>query len=231
MLVIRIVLFIILQAFFALGFNFAGSETAWEAGANWWPFVVTITNLICITLLVRLFRLEGKRFWEVFRINREYLKKDLLALLGITIVLGPVGILPNIWLGGVLFEDSQTTLDLLIRPLPMWAVLISLIVFPLTQGIAELPTYFGYVMPRLEARGKQTWLAITLPALFLGFQHCAVPLLFNLPFFTWRLLMYVPFAFTVGFVLHWRPRMLPYMAIIHILMDASFAAMLLESAI
>jgi len=66
--------------------------------------------------------------------------------------------------------------------------------------------------------------------LFLGIQHCAVPLLFNLPFFTWRALMYIPFAFLVGIVMRWRPRLLPYLAIIHVIMDMSFAAMLLDEA-
>ena len=231
MLVLRIILFVSIQALFALGFYLSGNDHAWDAGAAWWPFVVTITNLVCIFLLVHLFRVEGKRFWTIFTIDRQHLKQDLLALLGITILLGPVGFLPNIWLGGLLFDDPQTSLDLLVRPLPMWAVVISLAAFPLTQGAAELATYFSYVMPRLEARGMRPWLAISVPALVLGFQHFAIPLVFDLPFLTWRLLMYVPFAFLVGIVLHWRPRLLPYLAIIHILMDASFAAMLLDVAI
>jgi len=231
MLVLRILLFISIQALFALGFYLRGNSQAWDAGAAWWPFVVTITNLICIVLLIRLFKVEGKRFWNIYRINRQHLKQDLLAMLGITILLGPVGFLPNIWLGRLLFDDPQTSLELLVRPLPMWAVVISLAAFPLTQGAAELATYFSYVMPRLEAHGMRPWLAISVPAFVLGFQHFAIPLVFDLPFLTWRLLMYVPFAFLVGIVLHWRPRMLPYLAIIHILMDASFAAMLLDAAI
>jgi len=230
MLIARIGLFIILQACFALGFFLAGSESAWEAGANWWPLVVTITNLVCTALLIRLFRLDGQRLWNIFRFERNTLKQDVLAFLGITILLGPVGFLPNIWLGGLLFDDPQVSLDMLVRPLPMWAAVASLVTFPLTQGIAELATYFGFVMPRFEKNGMPSWLAISLPALLLGFQHCALPLLFDLPFFTWRLLMYVPFAFLVGVVLHWRPRMLPYLAIIHVLMDASLAAMLFDVA-
>lgn len=231
MLFIRIGLFAGLQALFALGFYITKIEGAWEAGANWWPLVVTITNLICIVLLVRLYQAEGKRFWDIFRIDRANFKTDLLALIGTTLVLGPVGLLPNIWLGGLLFDDPQRSLDLLVRPLPMWAVVTSLVAFPLTQGITELATYFNYVMPRLEKHEMPGWLAVSLPAMLLGFQHCALPLLFDLPFFTWRLLMYVPFAFLIGIILHWRPRMLPYLAVIHILMDASLAAMLLEVAI
>ena len=230
MLFIRIVLFILFQSLFAIGLGISGKAMPWAAGANWWPVSVTITNLVCVYLMARFFRSEGKQFWDIFRIRRDNLKSDLLAILGITIVIGPIGFFPNIWLGSLLFSDPQVSLEMLIRPLPMWAVLFSLVAFPLTQGLAELPTYFSYVMPRLEEQGMRSRLAVSLPALMLGFQHCAVPLLFDLPFFTWRLLMYVPFAFAVGIVLHWRPRLLPYLAVIHVLMDASFAVMLLNSA-
>ena len=58
----------------------------------------------------------------------------------------------------------------------------------------------------------------------------AVRLLFDLRFILWRGLMFIPFAFFAGIVLHWRPRLLPYMAMVHVLMDLSFAMMLLSAA-
>lgn len=230
MLVSRISLFIGIQAIFALGFLLAGSSSAWDNSANWWPFVVTSTNIVCIALLVWLFKREDKRYWDIFRIRKEHIKSDLLALLGITIILGPVAFLPNIWLGSLLFEDPQETLDMLVRPLPLWAAITGMILFPLTQGLAEIPTYFSYTMPRFEEHEMPRWLAVSLPAFFLGIQHCAIPLLFDLRFFSWRILMYIPFAFLVGIVMRWRPRLLPYLAIIHVLMDMAFAAMLLDVA-
>ncbi len=36
---------------------------------------------------------------------------------------------------------------------------------------------------------------------------------------TWRLLMFIPFALLTAALLYWRPRLLPYMLIIHFLMD------------
>ena len=114
--------------------------------------------------------------------------------------------------------------------MPFWAALSAMLIFPITQGLAELPTYFGYVMPRLEAHGLTRGLAITLPAVMLGLQHVAVPLVFDWRYGLWRGLMFLPFAFLVGLVLHWRPRLLPYLAAVHVLMDLSFAAMLLGVA-
>jgi len=31
--------------------------------------------------------------------------------------------------------------------------------------------------------------------------------------------MFLPFAFLVGLVLKWRPRLLPYLAVVHVLID------------
>jgi hypothetical protein len=44
-------------------------------------------------------------------------------------------------------------------------------------------------------------------------------------FIAWRLVMFMPFAFLVALVMRWRPRLLPYLAIVHALMDISAAAM------
>lgn len=230
MLFSRLLLFASIQAIFALAFYLAGSSNTWETSANWWPVVVVITNLMCVGLLVQIFQSKGKRYWDIFRFDRQHIKGDLLALLGITVLAAPVSVLPNIILGGWLFGDSNATLDLFVRPLPLWAVYAIIILFPLSQGMAEIATYFGYIMPSFKENGMRPWLAITLPALMLGFQHIAVPLLFDVRFILWRGLMYIPFAFLTGMVMHWRPRMLPYFAIVHVLMNMSFATMFLSAA-
>lgn len=226
----RTALFILVQSLFALGFYLAGSPTAWDDGAAWWPFSVTITNLVCILAMILLFRAEGRSYWELFRFRRETLGSDMLVLLGSLLILGPIGFFPNILLANTLFDNPQTALDLLVRPLPTWAAYASLVLFPVTQGLAELPLYFGYVMPRLDPRPFPDLRPLILPALMLGLQHFAVPLVFDLPFILWRAFMYLPFAFAIGLMIHWRPRLLPYLAIVHVLIDLSFALMLLPAA-
>jgi hypothetical protein len=231
MLFSRLVLFTTAQSIFALGFYLAGSLSAWEQGANWWPFAVTAANLVTLALLIALFKAEGKRYWNIFRFERRYIKSDLLALLGITILAAPVSYLPNVMLGTLLFGSPEATLVLFVRPLPLWAVYTAILVFPITQGLAELPTYYGYVMPRLEGQGLHKWLAISLPAFMLGLQHIAAPLLLDLNFITWRAFMYIPFAFLIGIIFYWRPRILPYFIIIHVLMNMSFAIMFFGAAV
>jgi hypothetical protein len=155
---------------------------------------------------------------------------DILILVGLFIIGGPLGYFPNVILGSWLFSDPNTVLNMFIRPLPYGVVLVSLVLFPVSQGLAELPTYFGYVMPSFRKNGMNAILAISLPSLMLGLQHLAMPFLLDIRFILWRALMYIPFAFFCGILLYWRPRLLPYLAIIHVLMNMSFATMFLSLA-
>ena len=202
MLLGRTGMFAGVQALFALGFTLAGTVHPWEASANWWPFTVTMTNVVYVLLLVQIFRAEGKRFWDIFQVHREHVKGDLLALVLLFVLMAPISYFPNVWLGGWLFGSPEATLDLLVRPLPMWAAYASIFLFPITQGLAEIPTYFGVVMPRLEGEGLAKWAAISLPALMLGVQHVAVPLLFDVRYIAWRGLMFIPCAFSPGCTLY-----------------------------
>jgi len=223
-------MFLSIQALFALGFFLTGSSTAWEDGAAWWPMVVTIANLICLAGMVVVSRKEGKNFWDLFRIRRENIKMDLLVLLAAFLIIGPAGFFPNPLLAKWLFGGSEPALALMLRPLPMWAAYASIVLFPITQGLVELALYFGFVMPRLSQRRFPNLLPVLLPALILGLQHAVIPFLFDARFIAWRGLMFIPFALTIGVLLHYRPRLLPYAAVVHVLMDMTFATMLLSTA-
>jgi len=226
MLPIRTVLFVLFQVMFFGIYLLFGNAKAWDSSAAWWPFTVTFANIVCIVLLTCLFRREGKSFLSLFRFSREHIKKDLLTLLWVLAIALPVAFLPNILLATWLFGDMNSAMSLFIRHLPTWAALIGFILFPITQGVAELVTYFLFIEPRLEEQIKIKWLAVSITALALGIQHIAIPLIFDGRFIVWRMLMFIPFAFLLGIVLRWKPRLLPYLAIVHILMDMATAAML-----
>ena len=228
-LFLRLFLFIGIQSLFALGFLLNGKTNAWELSANWWPIVVGLSNLVCLLILVNFFKSEGRNYWDMFRFRKDTVKQDLLLLLGFLVLAAPISYLPNVMLGKYLFGDASATLELFIRPLPPWAVIVSLIVFPVTQGLAEIPAYMMYVMPGFIKAGYPKWLSVLLPVLLLSAQHIAVPLLFDVRFIIWRLFMYLPFALLIALVIRWRPRMLPYIAIIHILMDVATVVMLFPS--
>jgi hypothetical protein len=230
MLFSRVLLFFFIQSILTLGFTLSMAQSPWEQSANWWPLVVAAANGICILLLVNVFRHEGRRYWDLFKIQRGHVWRDILLVLGSFIIGGPLSVFPNILLGRLLFGDPNATLVLFVRPLPLWAAYASIILFPVTQGLSELATYFCYVMPGFKRQGMNTFLAISLPALMLGLQHIAVPFLPDIRFILWRGLMFIPFAFFSAILLYWRPRFLPYMAIIHVLMNMSFAVSFLSVA-
>jgi hypothetical protein len=227
MLVIRSPLFLMFQALIALFFVMSDTPTAWNVSAAWWPLVVILTNLVCLALLCRLYQQENKNFWHVFKLDRQFVKQDLLFMLGFLIIVGPIGYLPNVLSAQWLFGSQQIALDLLVRPLPVWAVIFSVAFFPLLQGVVEIPTYMVYAMPRIEAQGVAPWVAVALAGFFLSTQHMFVPFLPDGCFITYRLVMFLPFAILIALVMHWRPRLMPYMAVIHVLMDMSVAVMFL----
>lgn len=226
----RMTLFIVFQAIIAVGFYLGGTPGSWVKAAAWWPFAVTLANLVCIWLMMVFLSAEGGSYWRLFRIDREHVRQDLLILVLLLLVTGPVGYLPNLTLANLLFGSPLEAVNRMLLPLPVLAVWVGMVTFSVTQGLAELPVYFGFVAPRLEKNGLQAWLAVTISAVMLSLQHMAVPLLLDGRYLTWRGLMFLPFAILMGLVLHWRPRLLPYLAVVHILMDASFAAMLLGTA-
>jgi membrane protease YdiL (CAAX protease family) len=215
----RITLFFLVQIIFAILFLIAGNTPAWENSANWWPLTVALADLICLFLLIAVFRAEGKNYWHLYHIDRQHIWGDLLALLVLTIIAAPLTYLPNVLLAKTLYGDSAAVTNLFYRPLPYWAVYLSILVFPILQGLTETPTYFGYVMPLFEEQGMNKWLAISIPALVFGLQHLAMPFLFDGRFILWRALMFIPFSFLIGFTFHWRPRLLPYFVVVHILMN------------
>jgi hypothetical protein len=224
MLPARLVLFAFWQMMVAIGLVLLGVSDAWQTSAAWWPVTAVLANLACLGLLHTFYRQEGARYWDVFRIQRQTMKKDLLILLGALILTGPIAFLPNILLANWLFGTQQAALDLFLRPLPLWAIILAAVLFPVTVALTELPTYFAYCMPRLEAQTGR-WSAVLLSSFFLAAQHCTLPLIWDGRFITWRLLMFIPFALFVGLLLRWRPQLLPYLVVVHGLMDLALVLM------
>jgi len=195
-----------------------GSKSAWDESARYWTFLAFLANFVSLYLLVRLFKTEGKRFWDILRFSRETWKTDLLLFVGLSIIGMPIAAAPREPLAAAIFGDPMIATNMLFRPLPTWAFALSFL-FPLTIWFAELPTYFGYVMPRLEAQLRNGWIAWLIASFFLAAQHIFLPLILDGGYLLWRFGMFLPFALFTGLVLKFRPSLLPYFVIVHALMD------------
>lgn len=226
MLFSRSILFILFQSMFALLFMAAGTRSAWDEANRWWTFAVILTNLCSIYFLNRLFHAEGKRFFDIFRFSRATWKSDLFWFIVLSSVGMPLAALPREPLAIAILGDVATSTELMFRPIPMWAILVSFLL-PLTITFSELPTYFAYVMPRLEKQLRNGWVAWMLASFFLAAQHMFFPFVLNGGFMLWRLAMFIPFAFFTGLVLKLRPTLLPYFVIVHGLLDVSLVLVFL----
>lgn len=226
MLFSRTLLFAVFQILTAIVLSFTNSPTPWSDSAGWWTFSALFANIVSIMLLFWLFRRENKRYFDFIPFSRQTVWKDIGITFLLMIVFMPISIYPNQWLANLLFGSSETVFSLFFRPLPLWAGFVS-ILFPVTIAFAELPTYFGYAMPRLEKQLGNSWLAWGLASLFLAFQHITLPLILDWRFMLWRFGMFIPLAFVMGLCLKIRPQLFPYFMIIHALLDMTTVAIIL----
>jgi hypothetical protein len=219
-LISRSALFLFFQILIALVLGITGTKSPWTESAGYWTFLAFLANFVSLYLLVRLFNAEGKRFWDILRFSRPTWKTDLLWFVGFSVIGLPIAAAPREPLAAAIFGDAAVATKMLFHPLPTWAFVLSFL-FPLTIWFAELPTYFGYVMPRLEAQLRNGWVAWLIASFFLAAQHMFLPFILNGGYLLWRFGMFLPFALFTGLVLKFRPSLLPYFVIIHALMDIS----------
>lgn len=219
MLLSRSLLFLLFQALIALIFFAASHPSAWDESARWWTLVVSLANIVSIYLLMRLYKAEGKRFFDLFKFSRAEWKKDLLWFILFSIIAMPFIAAPREPLAKAIFGDAMIATNMLFRPIPTWAFVLSFL-FPLTIAFAELPTYFAYVMPRLSQQ-INGWLAWLIASFFLAAQHMFLPLILDGGYLLWRFGMFLPFALLMGLALKLRPTLLPYFVIVHALLDIS----------
>ncbi len=215
----RLVLFAAFQALIALLFWAGGKIDPWQSSVAFWPWSFTLANFASIVLLTRLLRSDGLRLADLYRSGDHKIWRELLLVIAVFVLAGPIAWLPNTGLAALLFGDSMTATRMMFLPLPDWALYPVMLLFPVSVALAELPTYFGYVMPRLEALSGKTWAAVGLAAFALAAQHIAAPLIFDGRYLLWRLLMFLPFALYVGIVIRLRPGLLPYLMIGHGIID------------
>ncbi len=222
----RIALFAVFQVVITGFLDLAGSPAPWEASAAWWTVSALVTNIVSIMLLAWLFRKENQRYFDFIPASRQSMWKDLGIVLLLMVALIPVATFPNQWLANLLFGSEEIVFALMFRPLPLWAGIAS-ILFPITIAFAELPTYFGYAMPRLEKQIGNGWLAWALASSFLALQHITLPLILDWRFIVWRFGMFIPLAFLMGLCLKLRPRLFPYLMAVHALLDMATVVIIL----
>lgn len=216
----RTLLFLAAQATIVAGLAAAGTREPLWSSAAWWPVGATMANLAGLALLGWRLRAERVRWRDLLLPGPGSWRRDGLTALALLPLVGLAGALPSFWVGTALWGDPAVGQDLLVGPLPSWAALVALLLFPVTTAAVELPTYAGYVLPRLRAAGMPAIASVVATGLVLGVQHGALPFLPASQFFLWRTTMFVPFALVLIAAVAWRPRLLPWFVAVHLLLDA-----------
>ncbi len=221
LLVSRTLLFLVAQSAIVAGLAATGTREPWWSSAAWWPISATIANLVGLALLGWRLRAEGVRWRDLLLPEPGSWRRDGLIALALLPLLAVAAVLPPILSAVGLWGDPTVGQTLLLAPLPGWAAWTALLLFPVTTAAVELPTYGGYVLPRLRSAGLPAFAAVAIVGLVLGVQHGALPFVPAAQFFAWRSTAFIPLALAFVGLLAWRPRLLPWFVALHFLMDAA----------
>jgi hypothetical protein len=140
-------------------------------------------------------------------------------LLVLVLTSAPLSMLPMQYLSAALYGSAEAASALYILALPVAAAGALMFLMPLAQALTELPNYFGYCRPRIERNTGSAVVAIAVTVTMLAVQHCFAPFIPDIRFILLRGLSFLPFALVLGIGLRWCPQLLPYLMIVHFLMD------------
>jgi len=203
----RLALAICAQALIALLFFRSHASGFIEAG-QWWPVYAILIDLGCFVFVTWQAGREGLRFRDLVNFDSRRLGRDLLIGLAYILWVFPLAMAGIIGFSLLIFGTAQP--PSVYSPLPGWAAVYSLIVFPVIWGLMEQCTYQGYCLPRLEVLLGGRGFAVILVAFGWGIQHIALPMTFDLRFMAFRFLSFIPLAVAMTLVYLWTRRLVPF---------------------
>lgn len=220
LLLARPTLAVVAQGLVAAAFAMRGSAEPWRAAAPWLPVYGSLIDAGCLALLWWFSRREGITLADLIGFDRRRLGRDILLGLAL-IVPGLVFILAGNLTANFLIY-GRLGMPQIFVPLPLWATLYGVIVFPLLWGVTEQTTYNGYVLPRFQVLFGSTAPAVAIVAFVWAAQHAVMPLTFDAKFILYRLVSPLPFSLFITLV-YLRLRRIVPLATAHWLMDGGDA--------
>lgn len=217
-------IFFALSAMFIMGILFlSGHDNPVEGYTKWWMLQAALANLLSFYFLKSLLKKEGLTYRTFIFANLKSSKNTLLSALLFLIVGFIFGYIGTV--GGSLLIFGGAPPETMFQGLPLWAAITSLVMFPLSVALTELPTYLGYAFTRLESKLRNKWAGIFIVSFWLAFQHTVLPLVFEWDFFLWRFISFLPLAIVLGYIYSRTRRLLPLM-IAHFVMDLQMAVLI-----
>jgi len=218
---------IVMVLFQALVGTFAGAAfPEFDDGtrAKWWPLNVLVAN--AWTLAALSYALHGERdgrtpektvvsLWALPK-PHKWLKLAtkprnivwLALMASVLYVTTGNRWWPEIlqsWFGGI----SLVTFS----KLPQTVIAICGVLVPISTALADFPTYYGFVLPRLMKhypRKEDWWRPILVVAVWHAIQHISAPFQWSLPYMVYRFLAFFPMTVVVALCLSRQPRLMPF---------------------
>jgi hypothetical protein len=232
MLVARSVLAVLAQLLVTLILVWTRTPDPIRAGTAWWQVTGTLVDVGCLALLFRFTRREGVRLVDLLGLDTSRWPRDIVIGLGILVVMFPVVMIGGSLVARLLvFGSLQPELpaEVMMKFLPLWAVIYSRAIWWVIWSATEEITYNGYALPRLLALTGRTWLAVLMVSVAWALQHAFLPFIADWRVFLYLFIQMLPLV-TVNQLLYLRFRRLPPLIVMHWGMDL-FAAFMMTSVI
>lgn len=220
MLFARPALAVVAQGLVAAIYAGHGSAMPWRDAGPWLPIYAIVIDGGCLSLLWWFTRTEGIGLSDLIGFDRRRLGRDVL--LGLALIPPSLVFILGGNFGSNVLVYGQFGMPQIFVPLPLWATLYGVLIFPLLWGITEQTTYNGYVLPRFQVLSGSTAFAVAAVAFVWSAQHAVMPLTFDPHFMIYRLLSPIPFSTFITLV-YLRTRRIVPLAIAHWLMDGADA--------
>lgn len=195
------------QGLIALLF-FSSASSPYLAAGKWLPVYGILIDLGCFLLLTRLAGKEGLRFWDLLHFDSQHIGRDIVRGLLYILWVFPLAMVGILGFSLLLYGTPQA--PTVYSPLPTWAAIYSLVVFPVFWALLEQSTYQGYALPRLEGALRSPGLAVSLVAFGWGLQHIALPYTGDLRFMLFRFLSFLPLAAVMALIYLRTRRLIPF---------------------
>lgn len=228
-LMMRTVFFLVSGLLMIGIFSGLGTEDAMKEAEKWWPFQAILANIASFLVLKSLLKKEGKSYNSILHFKKGKTGKDVGKGLLYLLISFPFAALGLYGLSYLILGDVQPPTNMM-QAIPTGAAIIALIVFPISNALVELPTYFGYVFPRIEKKWGITAIAIILPAIFLSIQHGPLPIVLDGSYIIWRLFAFLPLALVVGLIFH-KTRNITPLIFAHFVMDLQMVVYVLLASL
>jgi uncharacterized protein len=203
----RLFFAVIAQSLIAILF-FKAASSPYLAAGRWWPVYAVLIDLGCFFLVTWRAGREGLGMRDLINFDAHRLGRDITKGLLYILWFFPLAIVGI--LGSSLLIYGTTQPPQVYSPLPAWAAIYSLLIFPAIWGLMEQCTYQGYALPRLEALFPCQGLAVAIVVFGWGLQHIALPLSFDLHFMLFRFLSFMPLAVVMTLIYLRTRRLIPF---------------------